>query len=196
MPTARTEDAMVLTAKQGAIWIWQGTTVLVLVTALSVGCHRRGESVRYEPPPAQPTARAEPPGLTRAPDDRLPVTTPRGETYPAGPAAPAMPMAPNSQARPAVRDHTVVLTGAAALLYLYNQHQTTPERLGHDGKWYLSPKGHVYWLDPHRHARQIQPPQDGIEVTVEEGQKYRMLQGYANRSTGRGLSGLGRDPEP
>lgn len=176
--------------------ILKAVTGLALLTGLAMGCHRRGESVRE--------ARTESMVRTRGADDRLPIATPRGETYPAGPSADqAIPGGPATPAlpRPAVstrtvRDRTVVLTGAAALMYLYHQHQALPERLGHDGKWYLSPQGRVYWLDPHRHAREIHAPADGIEVTVEEGQKYRPLQGYANRTVGRGLAGIGRDPEP
>lgn len=88
-----------------------------------------------------------------------------------------------------------LLTGAAALYYLYNQHKNAQEQ-GPEGQYYLSKNGRVYYRDAQHRAHWVTPPPSGIQVPEAEAGQYRDFQGYNNSSTGRDLTGLGQAPVP
>lgn len=89
----------------------------------------------------------------------------------------------------------ITLAGAAALYYLYKQHQNKQEE-GAQGKYYLSKNGRVYYRDAQHQAHWVTPPRGGVQVPADEAQQYRGFQGYNNSPTGRDLSGLGSAPVP
>ena len=89
-----------------------------------------------------------------------------------------------------VQKGAIVLAGAAALYYLYNQHKHSQEQAGANGKYYLSKNGRVYYRDAKHQAHWVTPPSNGISVPAEEAQQYRDYQGYDNRATGRDLTSL------
>lgn len=82
-----------------------------------------------------------------------------------------------------------ILTGAAALYYLYNQHKNAQGE-GPQGQYYLSKNGRVYYRDAQHRAHWVTPPSGGIEVPETEAQQYSDFQGYNNRPTGRDLTNL------
>ncbi len=82
-----------------------------------------------------------------------------------------------------------ILTGAAALYYLYNQHKNAQGE-GPPGQYYLSKNGRVYYRDAQHRAHWVTPPSGGIEVPETEAQQYSDFQGYNNRPTGRDLTNL------
>jgi hypothetical protein len=89
----------------------------------------------------------------------------------------------------------ITLVGAAALYYLYRQHQKSQQQ-GSQGKYYLSKNGRVYYRDQKGQAHWVSPPPGGIQVPAEQAQQYRDFQGYNGRATGRDLTGVGQDPVP
>jgi hypothetical protein len=89
----------------------------------------------------------------------------------------------------------VLLAGAAALYYLYNQHKNSQEQ-GPNGQYYLSKNGRVYYRDAEHRAHYVTPPPNGIRVSEAEAQKYRDFQGYNNNPTGRDLTSLGQASAP
>jgi hypothetical protein len=84
----------------------------------------------------------------------------------------------------------ITLAGAAALYYLYNQHKKAQAKSGADSQYYLSKNGRVYYRDAQHQVHWVNPPSQGVQVPVEEAQKYQQYQGYNNRSSGRDLSSL------
>lgn len=82
-----------------------------------------------------------------------------------------------------------ILAGAAALYYLYNQHKNRQGE-GPQGQYYLSKNGRIYYRDAQRRVHWVTPPREGIQVPVQEAQRYREFQGYNNRPTGRDLTSL------
>lgn len=80
----------------------------------------------------------------------------------------------------------VLLAGAAALYYLYKQHQNSQAQ-GPNGQYYLSKNGRVYYRDAEHRAHYVTPPQNGIQVPTDEAQNYRSLQGYNGSTTGQTL---------
>jgi hypothetical protein len=80
----------------------------------------------------------------------------------------------------------VLLAGAAALYYLYKQHQSSQTQ-GPNGQYYLSKNGRVYYRDSEHRAHWVTPPQNGIQVPENEAQNYRNFQGYNGSSTGQTL---------
>jgi hypothetical protein len=89
-----------------------------------------------------------------------------------------------------VQKGAVVLAGAAALYYLYNQRKNAQSPVGANGKYYLSKNGRVYYRDANRQAHWVTPPPNGIQVPAAEAQQYRDYKGYDNRATGRDLTSL------
>jgi|ERR687886_365775 hypothetical protein len=89
----------------------------------------------------------------------------------------------------------ITLAGAAALYYLYKQHQNKQQE-GAQGKYYLSKNGRVYYRDAQHRPHWVTPPSGGIQVPANEAQQYRGFQGYDNSPTGRDLAGLGSAPVP
>lgn len=83
----------------------------------------------------------------------------------------------------------ITLAGAAALYYLYNQRKNAAGE-GPQGKYYLSKNGRVYYRDAQGRPHWVTPPSEGIQVPVQEAEKYRDFQGYNGRSTGRDLTDL------
>jgi hypothetical protein len=88
-----------------------------------------------------------------------------------------------------------ILAGAAALYYLYRQHQNKQEQ-GPQGKYYLSKNGRVYYRDAQNRAHWVTPPPEGIQVPESEAERYRDFQGYNNQTTGRDLTGLPEATSP
>jgi len=82
-----------------------------------------------------------------------------------------------------------LLTGAAALYYIYNQHKNKQEQ-GPEGKYYLSKNGRVYYRDAQGRAHWVTPPSEGIRVPEAEARQYSDFQGYNNSATGRKLGDL------
>lgn len=92
------------------------------------------------------------------------------------------------QSMAAAKPKVVTLTGAAALYYIYKQHQQA--RAG-QSQYYLDKVGHVYYRDTTTHqAHWVTPPPGGIQVPVLEAYLYRDFQGYNNSVTGRTLDGV------
>ena len=89
-----------------------------------------------------------------------------------------------------VQKGAIVLAGAAALYYLYNQHKNSQAKTGENGQYYLSKNGRVYYRDANHQAHWVTPPPDGISVPASEAQQYRDYQGYDNQTTGRDLKSL------
>lgn len=89
-----------------------------------------------------------------------------------------------------VQKGTIVLAGAAALYYLYNQHKHAQAQAGANGQYYLSKNGRVYYRDANHQAHWVTPPPTGIQVPAAAADQYREYQGYDNRSTGRDLTSL------
>lgn len=85
---------------------------------------------------------------------------------------------------------TVMLAGAAALYYLYKQHQNAAATTGPDGQYYLSKNGRVYYRDAEHRAHWVTPPPGGIQVNANEARGLEGFQGYNNASYGRDLSNL------
>jgi len=89
-----------------------------------------------------------------------------------------------------VQKGAVVLAGAAALYYLYNQHKHAQAQAGANGQYYLSKNGRVYYRDANHQAHWVTPPPNGIAVPSADAQQYRDYQGYDNQTTGRDLTSL------
>ena len=87
------------------------------------------------------------------------------------------------------KQKVVILAGAAALYYLYNQNKNK-KAAGAEGQYYLSKNGRVYYRDAQKQVHWVTPPSEGIRVPENEAQNYRDFQGYNNRSTGRDLRDL------
>lgn len=87
------------------------------------------------------------------------------------------------------KQKVVILAGAAALYYLYNQHKNKQAE-GAEGQYYLSKNGRVYYRDAQHQVHWVTPPAEGIQVPETEAQRYRDFQGYNNRPTGRDLTDL------
>lgn len=85
----------------------------------------------------------------------------------------------------------ITLVGAAALYYLYKQHQNKQAE-GAQGKYYLSKNGRVYYRDAQHRAHWVTPPPGGIQVPADQAQQYRDFQGYNNSTSGRTLSDVAR----
>ena len=83
----------------------------------------------------------------------------------------------------------VLLAGAAALYYLYNQHKNSQEQ-GPNGQYYLSKNGRVYYRDAQHRAHWVTPPPGGIQVPEAEARQYRDFKGYNNNPTGRDITDL------
>ncbi len=88
-----------------------------------------------------------------------------------------------------------ILAGAAALYYLYRQHQNKQGQ-GPQGKYYLSKNGRVYYRDAQNRAHWVTPPPEGIKVPESEAAAYREFEGYNNQTTGRDLKGLPEATSP
>jgi hypothetical protein len=81
----------------------------------------------------------------------------------------------------------ITLVGAAALYYLYRQHQKSQEKTGPEGQYYLSKNGGVYYRDAQGKPHFVKPPTQPIQVQVpqSEAQEYSQYQGYDGRNSGR-----------
>lgn len=86
-----------------------------------------------------------------------------------------------------------LLTGAAALYYLYNQHKNKQGQ-GSEGQYYLSKNGRVYYRDAQGRAHWVTPPKEGIRVPEAQARQYRDFRGYNNRTDGRDLTDLQTAP--
>ncbi|WP_373536330.1 hypothetical protein [Microcoleus sp.] len=89
----------------------------------------------------------------------------------------------------------ITLVGAAALYYLYRQHQNKQEQ-GPQGKYYLSKNGRVYYRDAQNRAHWVTPPPEGITVPESEAARYREFEGYNNQTSGRDLKSLPEATSP
>jgi hypothetical protein len=110
--------------------------------------------------------------------------------YPGAPAGSAMPQPMEASGEShSMRNKMILLGGAAALYYLYKQHQGQADSSGQP-QYYLSKNGRVYYRDADHRAHWITPPAAGIRVPESEAAPYRDLQGYDNRATGRDLTSV------
>ncbi|MEG4285562.1 hypothetical protein QUB68_20735 [Microcoleus sp. A006_D1] len=89
----------------------------------------------------------------------------------------------------------ITLAGAAALYYLYRQHQNKQEQ-GPQGKYYLSKNGRVYYRDAQNRPHWVTAPPEGIKVPEAEAERYRDFKGYNNQTTGRDLTGVPEATSP
>ncbi len=107
------------------------------------------------------------------------------------------PSQPNAKAEGmSTKTKVVMLAGAAALYYMYKQHQKAPAAAaGEQGQYYLSKNGRVYYRDADHRAHWVTAPPAGIQVPESEAGEYRAFQGYDNSTTGRDLTGLGTDAD-
>ena len=83
----------------------------------------------------------------------------------------------------------ITLVGAAALYYLYRQHQNA-QKEGAQGKYYLSKNGRVYYRDGQGKPHWVEAPSGGIQVPDSQAQQYQDFQGYNRRTSGRDLTGV------
>jgi hypothetical protein len=89
-----------------------------------------------------------------------------------------------------LRNKAVLLTGAAALYYLYHR-QEALRKAGHNvPRYFLSQNGHVYWRDQAGTPHWISAPTAGLSVPESVADQYKDFQGFDGSTTGRGLSGL------
>ncbi len=81
----------------------------------------------------------------------------------------------------------ITLVGAAALYYLYKQHQKSQAKTGAEGQYYLSKNGGVYYRDAQGNPHFVTPPKQPMKVEVpqSEAQEYSQYQGYDGKSAGR-----------
>ncbi len=109
--------------------------------------------------------------------------------------APGLANTPRKQGLSTGQKIGITLVGAAALYYLYKQHQKSQQE-GAQGKYYLSKNGRVYYRDAQHRAHWVTAPPEGITVPEAQAQQYQEFQGYNGRTTGRNLAGLGQDAVP
>lgn len=86
----------------------------------------------------------------------------------------------------------ITLVGAAALFYLYRQHQNK-KGVGKEGQYYQSKNGGIYYRDQKGRPVYVKPPSQPIQVQVpqSEADQYSQYQGYNGRNTGRSLGAVG-----
>ncbi|MBD2579523.1 hypothetical protein [Oscillatoria sp. FACHB-1406] len=115
----------------------------------------------------------------------------------AGGVEPNRAPSPSPQAKKGLSNtqKVVILAGAAALYYLYNQHRNKQEQRP-QGQYYLSKNGRVYYRDAQHRAHWVTPPPEGIKVPETEAARYRDFQGYNNQTTGKDLIGLPEATSP
>jgi len=80
--------------------------------------------------------------------------------------------------------------GAAALYYLYKQHQNK-QGAGREGRYYLSKNGRVYYREPNGNFHWVTPPSGGVQVPESEAEHYRDFAGYNGQTTGKSFGGYG-----
>jgi ribosomal protein L24E len=87
------------------------------------------------------------------------------------------------------RQKVALLTGAAALYYMYKKHQA---KAGQPIQYYRSRNGRVYYREPNnpQQVHWVTPPAQGFRVPVEEAAPYRGIEGYNNSRSGRSLDDL------
>ncbi len=86
----------------------------------------------------------------------------------------------------------ITLAGAAALYYLYKQHQNK-KGTGKEGQYYQSKNGGIYYRDEKGRPVYVKPPSQPIQVQVpqSEAEQYGQYQGYNGRNTGRSFGATG-----
>ena len=95
-----------------------------------------------------------------------------------GPAAGAPPKPGMSTGKKVV----IALAGAALLYYLYKRHVA---QNGQKVQYYKSKKnGRIYYRDPKTHQAHYVTPDKTYEVSPDEAQEMKKLQGYDNQKTG------------
>ncbi len=109
--------------------------------------------------------------------------------------APPQPLGPQPLAEKPVpqltpEQKTVLLSGAAALYYMYNQNKEMRAKGDKTPQYFLSANGHVYYRGPNGTVHWVSAPADGIRVPAAVAYAYRNFQGYEGRTTGRSLAGL------
>jgi hypothetical protein len=85
----------------------------------------------------------------------------------------------------------ITLAGAAALYYLYRQHQNK-QGTGKNGQYYQSKNGGIYYRDAQGRPVYVKPPSQPIQVQVpaSEAQQYSQYSGYNGSSGGRSFGGV------
>jgi hypothetical protein len=89
-----------------------------------------------------------------------------------------------------LRNKAVLLTGAAALAYLYRRQHALRASGQNVPRYYLSSNGRVYFRDQSGTAHWVTPPAGGVSIPMSEANRYREFQGFNGNTTGRGLAGL------
>ena len=115
---------------------------------------------------------------------------PVDNTHTAAGSSPAVAPTAQKKGMNNMQKGAIVLAGAAALYYLYNQHKHAQEQAGANGQYYLSKNGRVYYRDANHTAHWVTPPAEGIQVPADQAQQYREYQGYNNQTTGRDLTSV------
>ncbi len=100
------------------------------------------------------------------------------------------PIPPTKQGLNNKQKVAITLAGAAALYYLYRQHQNK-QGAGKNGQYYQSKNGGIYYRDAQGRPVYVKPPSQPIQVQVppSEAQQYGQYSGYNGRSTGRSFGG-------
>jgi hypothetical protein len=108
-------------------------------------------------------------------------------------AAPALvkPTVPIVTTEVAARQKTVLLSGAAALYYMYKKKRDAHNRPT-NAQYYLSKNGRIYYRAPRNPGQVIwvTPPRQGFRIPANEALEYKGMQGYNGSNTGRDLKGL------
>jgi hypothetical protein len=86
----------------------------------------------------------------------------------------------------------VLLSGAAALYYLYQKNHEMRKAGEAVPRYYLSRNGRVYYRDKSGLAHWVTPPAGGVTVPPAIAERYKDFQGYDGQSTGRDMAGLAR----
>ena len=88
------------------------------------------------------------------------------------------------------KQKVMILAGAAALYYMYRQHQKKAQAQGQKIQYYRSKNGRIYYREPNN-PRQVHWVTPEVQrVPYEEAQQYQDIQGYNNQNSGRGLADL------
>jgi hypothetical protein len=89
------------------------------------------------------------------------------------------------------KQKVILLTGAAALYYLYKRNQAKVAAGQSNVQYYLSKNGRIYYRDPKTNgAIWVTPPREPIYVPADQAGDYQGLQGYNGSASGRDLTGL------
>ena len=87
-------------------------------------------------------------------------------------------------------ERAVVLTGAAALAYMYEHPQETEAKNAVDGRLHVTTDGRLYYRDSENAVHFVSAPTEGLTVPESDAAAYRQYQGYGGSAIGRDFSDL------